>query len=582
MNLSVSKRKDGRTYLSIQKRYWDKDTKRSTSKTIKSLGYLDDLKENYPDPIAHFREVSKKMTEDEDKERKVAISIDMSEKLPKGSAGTMNFGYAVPMKVYHELELDSFLKIKMANRNFEFNTNSIMILLIISRILSQTSKKKAFEEKGRYFERFDFSLDDVYRALSHYAEISTELKRGMREKVKAKFGSDTSIVYYDVTNYYFEIRSPDDMRKYSGKAKQNRKKPVVQMGLAMDADGVPLNYELFPGNTLDKETFRSVIGEVRKNYDTGRIIVVADMGVITGDNIYYLTGGRKEKPQNGYVFSFSVRGGTDKFKSYILDQEGYADKTGKEADENSDFKIKSRIIARDINVTMENGKTEKKTVYEKQVVFWSLKYYLKARAERAEVLAKARDLIADPGKYTKATSYGAAAYVSNFETDKKTGEVRAKEGKHLELNTDKIAEDEKFDGYYAIVTSELYMADSQVKDIYRGLWEIEETFKITKSDLSARPVFVRNYDHIEAHFLICFIALTIIRLIQKRTGKEYSAAQIIECLNKIECINEHENIYLFGYRSDISDSLGKTFGVDFTRKRLKLSDIKKLLGDVKK
>jgi hypothetical protein len=484
------------------------------------------------------------------------------------------------MKVYHELGIDEFLKAAAMKEDFKFNTNSIMILLAISRILRPGSKKKAFDEKSRYFERFGFTLDDVYRALTHFDKISEDLQRFMHEQIRQKYGSDTSVVYYDVTNYYFEISKADDLRKW-GKPKQNRKKPVVQMGLAMDKDGVPIHYELFPGNKLDKETFRSVIGEVRKNYDTGRIIVVADMGLVTGDNIVYLVGNKPEKPRNGYVFSFSVRGGTDKFKEYVLDPSDYADRAGRPATDDSDFRIKSRCIARDINVTLTNGKTKPWTVYEKQVVFWSKKYFLKARAERAEVIAKAEGLVSDPKKYTRATAYGAAAYVNDLEFDKKTGEVCDK-GKSLSLNYDKIRHDELYDGYYAITTSEHEMTDGEIIDTYRGLWEIEDTFKITKQDLEARPVYVRDEDHIDAHFLTCFIALAILRIIQKQTGKQYSSEMIIECLNNIQCMHEYENVYMFGYRSELSDALGNAFNIDFTKKRLSLGEIKKILGDVKK
>jgi transposase len=230
---------------------------------------------------------------------------------------------------------------------------------------------------------------------------------------------------------------------------------------------------------------------------------------------------------------------------------------------------------------MKSGKTQAKTVYEKQVVFWSKKYFLKARAERNEVLAKAEALIGSPQKFTKATSYGAAAYVNNLEYDKQTGEI-LKTGKSLSLNESKIAEEEKYDGYYAIVTSELHMPSLEIIETYRGLWEIEETFKITKSDLQTRPVYVRDHEHIDAHFLTCFIALTILRLIQKETGRTYSTQAIIDCLNKIECMSEHENIYLFGYRSELSDALGEAFDIDLTKKRLRLQEIKKILGDVKK
>ena len=150
------------------------------------------------------------------------------------------------------------------------------------------------------------------------------------------------------------------------------------------------------------------------------------------------------------------------------------------------------------------------------------------------------------------------------------------------LDESKIDNEEKYDGYYAIVTSELHMTNSEIIDIYRGLWEIEESFKITKSDLALRPVYVQENDHIDAHFLVCFISLVIIRLIQKETGKKYSAAAIIEALNKIVCIHEFENIYLFGYRNELSAELGKAFGIDFSKKRLRLDEIKKTLGEVKR
>ena len=583
MYLKRTKQKNGRAYLMIVKSYRDKDTGRPKENTVLSLGYLDELEKEYPDPVAHFKEVARQMTTDERARNKVQIEIAFDERLPEEAEGMRNFGYAVPMKIYHELGIDEFLKAQMIKEDFKFNTNSIMILLVISRLLYPGSKKKAFEEKGRFFERFDFTLDDVYRALTHFDKVSANLQRFIHGRVREAYGSDTSVIYYDVTNYYFEISRQDELRRYGGKPKQNRKKPIVQMGLAMDKDGVPIHYELFPGNKLDKETFRSVIGEVRKTYGTDRIIVVADMGVITGDNIYYLVDGKPEKPRNGYVFSFSVRGGAKAFKEYVIDPDGYRDKFGNPAKEDADFMIKSRRVRREINVTMISGRTQKtKYVYEKQVVFWSKKYFLKARAERAEVIAKAEGLVTDPGKYTKATSYGAAAYVDNLEFDKATGEVSLAKGDALSVNYDKVRAEEKYDGYYAIVTSEFDMDDGEIVDTYRGLWEIEETFKITKSDLEARPVYVRDYGHIDAHFLTCFITLTILRLIQKKTGKKYSAETIADTLRKIECMNEHENIYMFGYRSDVSDALGDAFGVDFSMKRLRLSDIKKKLGNVKK
>ena len=222
----------------------------------------------------------------------------------------------------------------------------------------------------------------------------------------------------------------------------------------------------------------------------------------------------------------------------------------------------------------------KKTVYEKQVVFWGRKYAQKARAEREEILKKANDLTVNPQKYTKATSYGAAKYVKNLRFDKAGEIIQVKERPVIDF--ERVAEEEKYDGYYAIVTSELKMSDAEIIGTYRGLWKIEETFKVSKGVLETRPVYVSLKDHINAHFLTCFIALTIMRIIQKKISEPHSAENIIECLNRISCSHEHKNVYLFDYRSKLSDAIGKTLGIDFTHKRLRLGEIKKYLAETKK
>ena len=578
MNIKQSyNKRTGRTYLTIVRSYRDKESGKNRAATVKSIGYIDEYSEQYEDPLAHFRDVAKQMTMDEKEKKAINIKINMNDELPKDVVGRKNFGYAAIVKIYHELGLHEFLNNKARWEPFKYNTNSIMLLLVVSRLLSPGSKKRAFDEKDRYFERFDFELEDVYRSLSHFSKISMELQRYMNEQISKKYTRNTKTVYYDVTNFYFEIDRPDELRKY-GVSKEKRHDPIVQMGLAMDADGIPLHHQLFEGNKLDKETFRSVIGEVRRNYDTDRIVVVADMGIITGDNIYYLTGG---KNLNGYVFSFSVRGGTKDFKSYILDEEGYADKKGEPVTKDSDFKVKSRLTPREINVTMTDGRIQKKIVHEKQVVFYGKKYADKAKAEREELIKKATDLVSDPKKYNRATSYGAAKYVKNIEFDKETGEINTN-NKIPVVDFEKLQEEEKYDGYYAIVTSEMHMSDSEIIDTYRGLWEIEETFKITKGTLETRPVFVSREDHIRAHFLTCFIALVIIRLIRKRINKSFSTEKIIEALRQISCSNEHENIFLFDYRTEVTNAVGNALNIDFTRKRLYLSEIKNILAISKK
>jgi len=568
--------------MMIMQGYRDNETKASRSKTVKTLGYVDEYLDKYPDPIAHFKEVARQMTAEEKVQRKVTLTLDMDESLEVGTDNVKNLGYAAILKIYYELKLDQYFNNEARNHEFKYSPNSIMTLLVVSRLLSPGSKLRAYNEKGRYFERFDFSLTDVYRSLSHFASLELEVQRHINEQIIAFYGPrNTKTVYYDVTNYYFEIDKEDELRRY-GVSKEHRKDPIVQMGLAMDADGIPLHYKLFPGSLPDKSTFRDVIGEVRLKYDTGRIVVVADMGVITGDNIYYLIGSEKlDKTLNGYVLSFSIRGGTKDFKKYVLDRAGYRGRDGKPAKEDADFMIKSECIAREINVTMDSGNTDTKIVYEKRIVFWAKKYADKAKADRERVVLKAKAIVNEPGKYRKSTSYGASKYIKNIEYDKKTGEVITT-GKALAFDEAKLKEEEKYDGYYSIVTSEKHMTDEEIIDTYRGLWEIEETFRITKGTLEGRPVYVSLHDRINAHFLTCFIALTIMRLLQRRTDRSLSSDEIVECLNRINCIHEHENIYLFGYMSETAKIIGEAFEIDFSKKRLRLNEIRNIVAETKK
>lgn len=568
-------------YLVIEEKYRDKEKKQARTKHYKTLGYVHDLQKEFSDPIAHFKEVVAQMNTEGKEDKKITLEIDLNERLPDESHTRYNMGYAVIMKIYHELELDRFFNNKARHETFEYNTNSIMSLLTITRILNPSSKKRAYEYKDMFFERFDFELHDIYRALTYFSKIGLECQQFISDQVHAKFGRNTTLMYFDVTNFHFEIDKPDDMRKY-GKEKNNRPDPIVQMALAMDADGIPLYYKLFPGNTHDSKTFIPVFKDVCVRFTPGRVIAVADMGCTSSDNIFFLKGGDRDKRVNGYVFSFSIRKGTEKFKKYVLDDIGYTDVNGKPLKKDFDYKVKSRIEVREIQVTMKNGSKKIMLIDEKQVIFWSEKYAKKARTEREETIKKAHDIIANPKNHNKSTTHGAAAYIKNIAFDKKTGEVYEKPGTQLIYDEDKATEDAKYDGYYCIITSELDMPEQRVIEIYRGLSDIEDNFKVSKSDLDIRPVHVSREDRINAHVLTCFISLVILRLIQKKTDYKFTPEQIINCLNNISCSLEHTNLYMFDYRSDISNCIGETFGIDFTKKRLRLSEIKNILASSKK
>ena len=569
----------GRTYLSIAQKYRDPETGKSKDRAVEKIGYLDEFKDKYKDPIAHFKEVANEMTQREKEEKEITLTLSTEEEITDDTDDRKNYGYAAIMKIYHELLLHEHFKAKARYQKFKFNTNAIMLLLVISRILSPGSKKKAFEEKGRYFERFNFALEDIYRALSHFSVIGDETQKFLHTQISKKYGRDTSVVYFDATNFYFEIDEQDDLRK-RGVNKEHRPNPIVQMGLALDKDGIPIRYEIFPGNKHDSETFQSVVGEICKNYDAGRIIAVGDMGVITNNNIWYLIGAKPHKPRHGYVFSYSVRKAKKDFKKYVLDDAGYVNSDGKPFEDGDGYKVKSRQTAREIKVTItRNGKETEvaKIVQEKQVIFWGQNYADKQKAEREAMIRKAHRFIKDPSKYKKHTGHGSAKYIQGI--DKETGEVDPK--KILSINWDLVAEEEKYDGYYAIVTSELYMPTDEVIDTYRGLWEIEETFGVAKGDLEARPIHVSRADRINAHMLTCFIALVIVRLLQKKTGRVYTAEKIIYALNRVSCSRVKGNLYMFDFRSPVTNAISKATGIDFSKKFRRLGEMKKSLGAVK-
>ena len=370
MYLKKTRQKNGRTFLSIVDGYYDKEKGHARTITIEKVGYLDELEKVYDDPIAFYdKKVQTLKKEKANQKSPVSIEFSHDEKLTYNDEHRKNFGYAALSHVYHELEIDKFLINKQRSTKISYSSNDIMKLLVFSRLLHPASKKRTFEGRSLFFEKQNYSLDDVYRCLSFFHKHGSALQVWLNDRMKQLYKRSTDLVYYDVTNYYFETDTVDDLRK-KGVSKEHRPNPIVQMGLFMDNMGIPITFELFPGNTNDCLTYRPGLSRIQKEYDLGKIIVVADKGMTTGDNIYYTLSGK-----NGYVFSMSVRGSDKDFKKYVMDEEGY-EWLGEE------YKRKSRLYPRTISVTSRNGKKLKKVVDEKQVIFYSEKYAKKAKADR--------------------------------------------------------------------------------------------------------------------------------------------------------------------------------------------------------
>lgn len=351
------------------------------------------------------------------------------------------------------------------------------------------------------------------------------------------------------------------------------------MGLLMDSNGFPMAFNTFSGGESEKTNMLPAIRRAKRNLGIERIIVVADRGLNTSDNTALLSGKNHDdmKSNDGYVYGQSILGADKEFKAWVLDQSGYKYDTEIDKDGNPVcFKHKSRIYAKKVTLKKQSGKrTLNYEIYQKQMVYYSEKYAKKQRADRERIITKAKSLINNPQLYTRSTCYGAAGYVKNISFSKSTGEIV--NGTSLELDQEKIDEESKYDGYYSIVTSEKELSDSKIRDIYKGLWEIEESFKIIKSEFKARPVFVKTEDHVNAHFLICYVTLVIMRVIEHLLKEQFTTKQIRKALCSYSCSYLDQNYYLFDYRDEVLDAFGKMYGWDLAQKYMSRSTIKNIL-----
>lgn len=579
-------------------------------KNIETIGYLDDLKKLYDDPIEHFRKIAKQKSNNDINDYTIK---NLNSKEIDCSSNFKNLGYIILKKIYNELGLNIFFKSKQSDFKIDYSLNEIFSILVYSRILYPGSKKDAFDNKDRFFETSNFSLKDIYRSLDYFNNFKEEIQSMIWKATKDIYNRDITNSYYDCTNYYFEIDYNDTdlvdeegnilekgYRK-RGPEKNHRPDPIIEMGLLMDSSGIPLSYDLFPGNESEKTSLRPLLTRTKAKFGIDKTIVVADRGLNTSDNIFFLAGKNDDEHKNhdGYVYGQSVRGADKEFKEWCLNQEGYTN--DKVYDENGDektframifnedgslnhyekmpviFRHKSRIFAKKITIKKDDERKVKVEVYQKQMVYYSQKYADKQRRERNLMIDRAKDLIANPQKYNRITSKGSATYVNNIKFDKSTGEIL--DGLDLSLNEDKIKEEEKYDGYYSIVTSELDMTDQKMRDVYRGLAKIEESFKITKSNFESRPVYVWTKEHIESHFLTCFVSLVIIRLLEKKLDNKHSISKIIEALKNYNSTNIEHDLYLQNYTSDIITDIQEIFNINLSRKYLTFSQIKKIVNN---
>lgn len=571
MFLKKITQKSGRTKLCVYESY--REGARTRQRTVRALGYADELAAEHDDPVAWAESVVEEMNAEREAERQSAqVEIHPMQLVDKRAANRRNAGCAAALAVYSGLGIEAVLRNRSRGRAFSFDLSAVMRLLVVERILEPGSKRAAWERRGRHFFRCDLSLDDVYRGMDELAAARDSVVAAMNRAIASSGGRDASSVYYDVTNYYFECDpdGPDGLRE-RGVSKERRPLPIVQMGMLQDADGVPISYRLFRGNTTDGQTMVPVLADMKAEQGIGRVVAVADKGLNNSDNIAALVG-----RGDGFVLSQSLRGTRSDagMKAWATSGDGWT--TAGE-----DFRMKSMQGWKTLHLRAEDtadGRARDERVPVKWIALWSGKYDRRAKAERARVIERARDLVAHPGRHARHTHHGAASYVRNVAFDD-DGSVAT--NRELSIDEGAIAEAERYDGYYLICTSEVGWDDGRVLDTYRELWRIEESFRVTKSELEARPVFVWTTPRIEAHFLTCYVGLVILRLLQRATG--IHASRIREEIAAMSCSALCANWWLFDHRTDESDAMLEAVGVpELRRKNMRTGEVRAAFAKAKR
>jgi transposase len=526
---------------------------------VKSYGNLADLEAQDPDILEKLKKEAKDMGLNQ-----AVLELNLKQK--NGTCGPdLNYGYFFLEALYKQLKISTFLDRASKKWKAEYNLDEIVKLLVFSRIMNPASKLATWERQDEFFTPVSIEQNDLYRSLSILCEIKEDLQSFLHKEVSASYSRDCSLVFYDVTNYYFEIDEEDELKRI-GMSKEKRRSPIVQMGLFIDNKGLPISYKLFPGNTADTSTLIPILEEMKQRFGMQRVILTADKGLNSGRNLAYLT-----ERGDGYIVSQKVRGGSRAFIRQVLEEEGY------QYNEARTFKVKSFL--RERKVSDESGHDN--YVQEKVVCFWSKDYDTREKIKRIELEEKLDAFMANPSKYNASNRFGLKKYLKLKHVNTETGEIE-KIRPSLEFDRQKYERDRELDGYYALVTSELELSDSEIIEKYRGLWKIEESFKVMKSDLEGRPVHLRRNDRIEGHFLICYLALLISRILELKLEHRHSVRRIQQALKDATCRMISNGLYSMARQDDVFKEIEASFGASLDQDFARIEQIRRYKKEIEK
>jgi len=533
------------TYLQIYESFYDPERKGGAHRSYKALGYVHELQaKGIDDPIAFYKEEVLKLNQElkaaKDAKKVRQISDDSPEKL---------IGYFPMKNINDQLSVKKYIDLMQTATDFRFNVFDMVSALVYARLVHPCSKSKTYDEViPKLFDSYEFSLNQLYDGLEYIGCEYEKIIEIYNHQIKQMYSFDTSHTYFDCTNFYFEIDKEDSFRK-KGPSKENRKEPIVGLGLLLDANQIPVGMKLFPGNQSEKPVIRNIIDDLKKrNSLSGRTIQIADKGLNCAENIFHAL-----KNGNGYIFSKSVKQLPETEKTWVLLPNDYRDVKNvggevmyriKECVDEFEYKFKDS----------DTGLEKKFRITEKRIVTYNPTLAKKQIYEINKEVEKARLLKASQAKKSE---YGdSAKYVIFTAADKKGNETDGKI--KVSMNEELIKKSLELAGYNLLVTSEISMSDKDVYDAYHNLWRIEESFRIMKSQLDARPVYLQKKDTIIGHFLICYLAVLLTRLLQFKILKSnYCSEDLFDFVHDFRAAKISDRRY-------INLSRGTTFIKEFS------------------
>lgn len=563
--LKKSKLKKG-TYLQIYESFYDPDRKDTAHRSYKAIGYVQDLiDKGIEDPITYYQNEVNLLNQRRDQERNKEKVRLISDETPE-----KDLGYFPLKNINDALGVKKYIDLMQTAVDFQFNVYSLLSSLVYARAVMPCSKSKTFHDVvPRLYEHADFSQSQMYLGLEYIGSEYEKIIEIYNHQVNQKYRLDTSHTYFDCTNFYFEIDREDDLRK-KGPSKENRKEPIVGLGLLLDARQIPVGMKIFPGNESEKPVIRETIDNLKeRNGLTGKTIQVADKGLNCAENIIHAL-----KAGDGYIFSKSVKQLSDTEQTWVLLENDYQDVN--DANGNLLYRYKECVDDFPYTLTAKNGRKKTIRLTEKRIVTYNPQLAKKKRYEINKQVEKAKTLRAYQAKKTE---YGdSAKYVSFLPADKKGKETEGMV--KVVMNDTAIQKDLRLAGYNLLVTSEIQMSAAEIYTAYHNLWRIEESFRIMKSQLDARPVFLQKEETITGHFLICYLAVLLERLLQFKILKNnYCSEDIFKFIKQFKVIKISDRKYInLTKNSSFIKDFSKITGLPINSYFLSEGQIKKMLS----